>query len=128
MLHCDTLIAPRWCVPVEPANVILLDHAIVVNDGRIADLLPLADARAKYQPSVTIDRPDHLLIPGFVNAHTHAAMSLMRGLSDDLPLEAWLRDGIWPAEKRWVSAEMVLDGTELAITEMIAGGTTCFSD
>ena len=128
MLHCDTLIAPRWCVPVEPANVILLDHAIVVNDGRIADLLPLADARAKYQPSITIDRPDHLLIPGFVNAHTHAAMSLMRGLSDDLPLEAWLRDGIWPAEKRWVSAEMVRDGTELAITEMIAGGTTCFSD
>ena len=128
MLHCDTLIAPRWCVPVEPANTILLDHAVVVNDGRIADLLPLGKAREKYQPSVTIEKPDHLLIPGFVNAHTHAAMSLMRGFADDMPLDAWLHDGIWPAEARWVSAEMVRDGTELAITEMIAGGTTCFSD
>ena len=128
MLHCDTLIAPRWCVPVEPANMILEDHAVVVNDGRITDLLPLSEAREKYQASITIDKPDHVLIPGFVNAHTHAAMSLMRGLADDMPLEAWLRDGIWPAEQRWVSAEMVRDGTELAITEMIAGGTTCFSD
>jgi 5-methylthioadenosine/S-adenosylhomocysteine deaminase len=128
MQHCDTLIAPRWCVPVEPANVVLTDHAVVVNDGRITDVLPLADAREKYQPSAFIEKPDHVLIPGFVNTHTHAAMTLMRGLADDLPLEAWLEKGIWPVEKRWVSAEMVRDGTELAIAEMIAGGTTCFSD
>jgi len=128
MQHCDTLIAPRWCVPVEPANVVLTEHAVVVNDGRIADLLPLRDAREKYQPSVFIEKPEHLLIPGFVNAHTHAAMTLMRGFADDMKLEAWLQEGIWPAEKRWVSAEMVRDGTELAIAEMISGGTTCFSD
>ncbi len=128
MQHCDTLIAPRWCVPVEPANVILTDHAVVVNDGRISDILPLVDARKKYQASVVIEKTEHLLIPGLVNAHTHAAMSLMRGLADDMPLKIWLRDGIWPAEERWVSAEMVRDGTELAIAEMIAGGTTCFSD
>ncbi len=128
MQHCDTLIAPRWCVPVEPANVVLTDHAVVVNDGRITDVLPLADAREKYQPSAFIEKPDHVLIPGLVNTHTHAAMTLMRGLADDLPLEAWLEKGIWPVEKRWVSAEMVRDGTELAIAEMIAGGTTCFSD
>tara|TARA_R110002096_G_scaffold124002_5_gene268144 strand:+ start:18065 stop:19393 length:1329 start_codon:yes stop_codon:yes gene_type:complete len=128
MQHCDTLIAPRWCVPVEPANEVLTDHAIVVNDGRIAALLPLSEARRKYQPSVVIERPKHLLIPGFVNTHTHAAMTLMRGLADDMPLESWLRDGIWPTEKRWVSAEMVRDGTELAIAEMLRGGTTCFSD
>ena len=101
---------------------------MVVNDGRIADLLPLRDAREKYQPSVFIEKPEHLLIPGFVNAHTHAAMTLMRGFADDMKLEAWLQEGIWPAEKRWVSAEMVRDGTELAIAEMISGGTTCFSD
>ncbi|HNP62981.1 MAG TPA: TRZ/ATZ family hydrolase [Woeseiaceae bacterium] len=128
MQHCDTLIAPRWCVPVEPLNAVLTDHAVIVNDGRITDLLPLKAALERYQPSVAIEKPDHMLVPGFVNAHTHAAMSLMRGLADDMPLERWLREGIWPAEERWVSAEMVRDGTELAIAEMIAGGTTCFSD
>ncbi len=128
MQHCDTLIAPRWCVPVEPANVVCSEHAVIVTDGRVIDLLPLAEARQKYQPSAFIQKPDHILIPGFVNAHTHAAMSLMRGMADDMPLEAWLQEGIWPVEKRWVSAEMVRDGTELAVAEMIAGGTTCFSD
>jgi len=128
MQHCDTLIAPRWCVPVEPANVVLTGHAVIVNDGRITDVLPLADAHEKYQPSVTIEKPHHVLIPGFVNTHTHSAMTLMRGLADDMPLEVWLEKGIWPVEKRWVSAEMVRDGTELAIAEMITGGTTCFSD
>ncbi len=128
MRHCDTLIAPRWCVPIEPANSVLTDHAVVVTDGRIVELLPLSDAREKYQPSVLIERPDHVLTPGFVNAHTHAAMTVLRGIADDMPLEPWLREGIWPAEKRWVSAELVRDGTELAIAEMLSGGTTCFSD
>lgn len=128
MQHCDTLIAPRWCAPVDDNDAVLEDHAVVVNDGRIVDLLPRSAASAKYQPSVIIEKPEHLLIPGFVNVHTHAAMTLLRGLADDMALEPWLREGIWPAEKRWVSAEMVRDGTELAIAEMIAGGTTCFSD
>ena len=128
MLHCDTLIAPRWCATVAPTDGLHSNHAVIVNDGRIADILPLAEARLKYQASVLVERPDHLLIPGFVNAHTHAAMTLMRGLADDLPLETWLNKGIWPVEKRWVGAEMVRDGTELAIAEMISGGTTCFSD
>jgi 5-methylthioadenosine/S-adenosylhomocysteine deaminase len=128
MKHCDTLILPRWCAPVRPAGTLLEGHAIAVTDGRIIELLPLAEAEQKYQPSVRVERANHLLIPGFVNAHTHAAMSLMRGFADDRPLEAWLQDCIWPAEKRWVSAEMVRDGTELAIAEMLRGGTTCFSD
>lgn len=128
MQHCDTLIAPRWCVPVQPAGTVLLEHAVIINDGRITDLLPLAEARSKYQPSVTIERPEHILIPGLVNAHTHAAMTLLRGLGDDLPLEAWLQDAIWPVEQEWASAEMVRDGTELAIAEMMRGGVTCFSD
>jgi len=128
MQHCDTLIAPRWCIPVEPAGVVLTGHAIIVMDGRITDLLPLEKALENYQPSVLVERPDHVLIPGFVNTHTHAAMSLLRGLADDLPLEAWLREGVWPAEKRWVSAEMVRDGTALAIAEMLSAGITCFSD
>lgn len=128
MHHCDTLIAPRWCIPVEPPGVVLDRHALIVTDGKITDLLPLETALRNYQPSVLIERPEHVLIPGLVNAHTHAAMTLLRGLADDLPLETWLREGVWPAEKRWVSAEMVRDGTELAIAEMISAGITCFSD
>ena len=128
MRHCDTLIAPRWCIPVEPSGVVLDGHAVIVTDGKITDLLPLEKALKNYQPSVLIERPEHALIPGLVNAHTHAAMTLLRGLADDLPLQTWLRQGIWPAEKRWVSAEMVRDGTELAIAEMISAGITCFSD
>lgn len=128
MQHCDALIIPRWCVPVEPANVVLEDHAVAVGTGRILDLLPLDEARSRYQPSVIVERPEHMLIPGFVNAHTHAAMTMLRGIADDLPLEQWLKEGIWPAERRWVSAELVRDGTELAIAEMLLSGTTCFSD
>ena len=128
MKHCDTLIYARWSVPVAPAAGALEEHAVAVTDGRIEAVMPADRARQTYQPSVLVERPSHVLIPGLVNAHTHAAMSLMRGLSDDLPLEAWLHDGIWPVEKRWASAEMVRDGTELAIAEMLRGGVTCFSD
>ena len=128
MKHCDTLISPRWCVPLEPSGEVLLEHAVIITDGRITDLLPLTEARQKYQPSVTLERPDHVLIPGLVNAHTHAAMTLMRGFADDQPLEAWLNESIWPAEKRWLSEDMVRVGTDLAIAEMMRGGITCFSD
>ncbi len=128
MRHCDALITPRWCIPIEPAGAVLEDHAVAVADGRIAAVLPLTEARAAFQPSVSIDRPGHVLIPGLVNTHCHAAMTLLRGLADDLPLEAWLREGIWPVERRFVSAEFVRDGTELALAEMLRAGVTCFSD
>jgi len=128
MQHCDTLILAGWCIPVEPHGLVLTDHAVAISDGRIIDLLPATDARNRYDPGVLIERPGHVLIPGLVNAHTHAAMTLFRGLADDLPLERWLKEAIWPAESRWVGAEMVRDGTRLAIAEMLLGGCTCFSD
>ncbi|MDJ0911308.1 MAG: TRZ/ATZ family hydrolase [Woeseiaceae bacterium] len=128
MKHCDTLILPRWCVPVEPAADALTGHAVAVADGRILDVLPAAEAAEKYQPSVTLERDSHVLIPGLVNAHTHAAMTLFRGISDVRPLERWLKEAIWPVEKRWVSPDFVRDGAELAITEMLKGGVTCFAD
>ena len=128
MQHCDTLILADWCVPVEPHDLVLTEHAVVVNDGRISEILPAADARERYEPSALVERPGHVLIPGLVNAHTHAAMTLFRGLADDMPLERWLREGIWPVETRWVGAEMVRDGTRLAIAEMLRSGCTCFSD
>jgi len=128
MQHCDTLIYPGWCIPIEPVETVLIDCAVAITDGRIVGILPAAVARQTFQPSAAIERPAHILIPGLVNSHTHAAMTLLRGLADDLPLEAWLRDEIWPAERQWVSAEFVRDGTELAIAEMLQAGITCFSD
>lgn len=128
MPHCDTLILAGWCIPVEPHGKILTDHAVAISDSRIVDLLPTTDALQRYEPGVLVERPGHVLIPGLINAHTHAAMTLFRGLADDLPLEHWLKKAIWPAEQRWMGAEMVRDGTRLAIAEMLLGGCTCFSD
>ncbi len=124
----DLLIRPRWLVPVEPEGRVLEGHALAVAEGRIADLLPAAEAAARYRPAQVVDLPDHVLAPGLVNAHTHAAMTLFRGLADDLPLMTWLHQHVWPAEQRWVSEEFVRDGTRLAVAEMLRGGTTCFND
>jgi len=122
------LIRARWVVPVEPDGAVLEDTAVAVNGERIEAVLPAAEASARYPQADGIALPEHVLIPGLVNAHTHAAMSLMRGLADDRPLDRWLREHIWPAEARHVSAEFVRDGTLLACAEMLRGGTTCFND
>ena len=106
----------------------LEDHAVAVRDGMIEAVLPASGAAAAYPGYETLDLPGHVLIPGLVNAHTHAAMCLMRGLSDDLPLMRWLQEHIWPAEAKHVSPEFVRDGTALACAEMLRGGVTCFND
>jgi 5-methylthioadenosine/S-adenosylhomocysteine deaminase len=124
----DLVIDARYVVPVEPAGQVLEHHSVVVKDGRILDLLPTGDAQQRYLAPTRVDLDTHVLIPGLVNLHTHAAMSLMRGLADDLPLMEWLNDHIWPAEAKHVSNEFVYDGTLLACAEMIRGGITCFND
>jgi len=123
----DLLIVPRWIIPVVPAGVVLEEHALAVHEGRIVALLPVAHCE-DLQVRERCERPDHLLIPGLVNAHGHAAMTLLRGLADDLPLMTWLEQHIWPAERRHVNADFVATGTRLAIAEMLRGGTTCFAD
>lgn len=128
MQQVDTLIHAGWVIPVEPRDTVLAGYAIAVRDGRIAAILPSGDADAQYQAASVIRLADHVLIPGLVNAHTHAPMSLFRGLADDLPLMEWLQHHIWPAESTWVSEEFVYQGTLFAIAEMLRGGTTCFSD
>jgi len=128
MHNVDAMIFPRWIAPVQPEGVVYREHALVFNRGKIIDCCPAHEARQNYAASATFDRPDHLLIPGLVNAHTHAAMSLMRGIADDLPLMEWLQIHVWPAEKKWVSRDFVRDGTTLAVAEMLAGGTTCCND
>lgn len=124
----DTLIHAHWIIPVNAKRDILTDHSIAIRDGRIVDILPTEAAKAQYQASKTMDLGDQALIPGFVNAHGHAAMAMFRGMGDDLELMTWLNDHIWPAEGAWVSDDFVGDGTELAIAEMIRSGTTTFSD
>ena len=122
------LINARWVVPVEPAGVALERHAVAVRDGRIEAVLPMAEAAQRYADYPRVDLPGHALIPGLVNAHTHAAMTLMRGVADDLPLMRWLQEHVWPIEEKHASAQFVKDGTLLACAEMLRGGVTCMND
>ncbi|HEU4857771.1 MAG TPA: TRZ/ATZ family hydrolase [Rhodanobacteraceae bacterium] len=124
----DLLITARWVVPVEPARVVWEDHAVAIEGGAIIEVLPRGDAESKYAPRERVDLPGHALIPGLVNAHTHNPMTLLRGLADDLPLMTWLSDHIWPVEARVIGPEFVRDGVELAIAEMLRGGTTCCNE
>jgi 5-methylthioadenosine/S-adenosylhomocysteine deaminase len=123
----DLVLLPQWVVPVETAGT-LADHAVVVQDGRILDVLPADAAQVRYDARQTLALPGRALIPGLVNLHGHAAMSLMRGFADDLPLMTWLKERIWPAEKKHVSDAFVRDGTLLAAAEMLAGGITTCND
>ena len=126
--HADTLIHARWIIPVDGSQTILEDHSLAIVDGKIAAVLPTVDAKANWSADTTQTLTEHALIPGFINTHGHAAMSLFRGMSDDLPIMEWLNDHIWPAEGQFVNEEFVNDGTRLAMAEMIRGGTTTFSD
>jgi 5-methylthioadenosine/S-adenosylhomocysteine deaminase len=128
MDRADLVIDARWVVPVEPDGAVLADHSVVVDRGRIAAVLATSEVADSYAPAERVDLPEHVLIPGLVNLHTHAAMSLMRGLADDRPLMTWLKEHIWPAETRHVSPEFVYDGTLLACAEMLRGGVTCAND
>jgi len=128
MTVVDTLIHARWIIPVEPESVTLEHHTLVIDGGRIIDLLPTELAQQKYQGTTTENLENHALLPGLINSHTHAAMTLMRGMADDLQLMDWLQNHIWPLEQKWMSEAFVKDGTDLAIAEMILGGTTCFND
>lgn len=124
----DLLIEARWIIPVEPADTTLEHHAVAVHNGRIVAVLPTAEARLRYTAAETVSLPDHILTPGLINLHCHAAMTLMRGLADDLPLMRWLQEAIWPTEARHASTAFVRDGSLLAAAEMLRGGITTCND
>ena len=126
-MKIDTLVTARWVIPIEPAHTIHDNYAVAIHDGRILELLPQSQA-SKYQAQSHIDLPQHVVLPGLINAHTHAAMNPLRGSADDLPLMTWLQEHIWPAEQKLVSANYVYDGSLHACAEMIRGGITCFND
>jgi 5-methylthioadenosine/S-adenosylhomocysteine deaminase len=127
MPTADTLILAGHVVPVEPRGV-LADHGVAVSEGRIVAVMPRAEALSRFKDAKVVDLPHHALIPGLVNLHCHAAMSLMRGLADDTPLMSWLQDHVWPAEAKHVNDAFVHDGSLLAMAEMLRAGVTCVND
>jgi 5-methylthioadenosine/S-adenosylhomocysteine deaminase len=127
MKRIDTLLIAAHVIPVEPRGV-LADHAVAIDGGRIVAVMPSQQALAQFDARVVVRLDGHALIPGLVNLHCHAAMTLMRGMADDVPLMAWLSDHVWPAEAKHVSDEFVHDGSLIAIAEMLRGGVTCVND
>jgi len=128
MKNIDTLLHARWVIPVEGEKNCLEQHSIAIHEERILEVLPTNEAKQRYSTQTENNYPTHALIPGLVNAHTHAAMSLFRGMADDIALMDWLQNHIWPAETKWVNEAFVQLGTELACAEMLRGGTTSFND
>ncbi len=127
-MNIDALIHARWIIPVEPAGTVLEQHALAINEGRIIDILDSTKADKHYSATSVAHLDGHALLPGLINSHGHAPMTLMRGLADDLPMMTWLHEHVWPTEQKWVSADFVYDGSLLACAEMLRGGVTCFND
>ena len=130
MKNKQQILKPKWLLTVNPEFELLTDYAVVIKDDRIESLLPVTEVeqQPEYRDVETVELADHVLMPGLVNSHTHASMSLLRGIADDLPLMDWLNNHIWPAESKWVDAQFIADGFQLAAAEMIRSGTTCFND
>lgn len=127
MDHIDTLLSARWIIPIEPAGAVLAAHSLAIHQGRIVAVLPTALAKQRFSAREHIERPSHVVLPGFVNAHTHAASSLLQGAVSSSSFEHWSH-GIRRLQQRWTDAEYVRDGTELAIAAALSSGTTCFAD
>jgi 5-methylthioadenosine/S-adenosylhomocysteine deaminase len=125
---CDLLIEAGFVVPVEPHAVVLADHAVVVQGSVVVAVLPIAEARLRFDAAEIVSRPDAALMPGLVNAHAHNPMTLLRGIADDMPLKVWLQQHIWPIEAAVMGPDYVADGVALAIAEMLRGGTTCCNE
>ena len=128
MIPVDLLIEAHWIIPVKPVGTVLENYAVAVDKGRIVAIAQQSEARNTFSPRKIKELPEHILIPGLVNLHTHAAMTLFRGLADDLPLMDWLQNHIWPAEGKHVNEQFVYEGSLIACAEMLRGGVTCFND
>ncbi len=127
-LSCELLLHAKWVIPVVPEGLVLEQHAVAIKDRKIVAILPSAEARRTVLAAHVVELPEHALIPGLVNAHGHSPMVLFRGIADDMPLQQWLEQRIWPLEQRFVDEHFVYQGSRLAIAEMISSGTTCFAD
>ncbi len=128
MQECDFIVSAPYVLPVAPHNQVLENHAVAVRNGQIAEVGPRGAIDAAFNPARRLDLAHHILMPGLVNAHGHAAMTLLRGAGEDQSLQAWLQETIWPLEGRLMNPDFVNLGTELAMAEMLSSGTTTCSD
>ena len=126
--EADFILHPKWLVPMTEKGLVLSDHSLAIQGNKIVAIEPCESLKNTFKTVREINLENHLLIPGLINAHGHSPMTLFRGFADDLPLQPWLEEKIWPAESQWVSEEFVRDGAALAIAEMLRGGTTAFTD
>lgn len=128
MLHADTLLHARWVLAADDGGKMLDNHIIAIADGRIIDVGPRDELLGRYMAGREYFLDNHVVMPGFINAHGHSPMTLLRGYADDLPLRPWLEQKIWPAETRWLGENYVAAGARLAVAEMLLSGTTTFAD
>jgi 5-methylthioadenosine/S-adenosylhomocysteine deaminase len=124
----DWIWSARWVVTMDPQRRVIENGAVAVAGNKILAVGARADIDRRFQPKRRLDRPDALIAPGMIDTHTHAPMSLFRGIADDKRLQDWLEDYIFPAEARNVNAEFVRWGTRLACLEMALYGTTTYTD
>ncbi|MFT5658683.1 MAG: 5-methylthioadenosine/S-adenosylhomocysteine deaminase [Gammaproteobacteria bacterium] len=124
------ILLPEWIVTVNPGFEVLTDYALIIKDSRIHSLVPVGEINELefIDQAVVVQLPGQALMPGLINSHTHAAMSLFRGMADDLALMDWLNNHIWPTEAKWITPQFIADGFELSVAEMIRSGTTCMND
>jgi 5-methylthioadenosine/S-adenosylhomocysteine deaminase len=125
---CDLTISAGYIVTMDGARRVIQNGAVAISGDHIVAVGTKAEIDRAWQPKKRIDRPNAILTPGLIDTHTHAAMSLFRGIADDLKLQDWLNNFIFPAEAKNVSATFVRDGTRLAALEMLLSGTTTFTD
>jgi 5-methylthioadenosine/S-adenosylhomocysteine deaminase len=124
----DLVIEARWVLPIAPVNTVLTDHAVAVSAGRIVAIAPTTEVNAIFESRERVIRGNHALLPGFVNAHTRAATTLLRGLPVQGPRQRWMRETVLPAARACMSPDFVREGTQLAIAEMLRAGITAFAD
>jgi 5-methylthioadenosine/S-adenosylhomocysteine deaminase len=124
----DLIVPGKYVVTMDPQHRVIEDGAVAVDEGVIIDIGTAAEIEARYTARETLPRDNRVVMPGLVNGHQHAAMTLLRGIADDLALMDWLTNYIFPAEVEFVDPEFVRIGTEVACWEMIRGGTTTFVD
>jgi 5-methylthioadenosine/S-adenosylhomocysteine deaminase len=124
----DWIWSARYVITEDAQHRVIENGAVAIRGDRIVAVGTKAEIDARFQPKQRLDRPEAILAPGLINTHTHAAMSLFRGIADDLKLQDWLEKFIFPAEAKNVSPEFVRWGTRLGCLEMLLGGTTTFTD
>ncbi|MDH4316700.1 MAG: amidohydrolase family protein, partial [Gammaproteobacteria bacterium] len=124
----DLIVNGDYVVTMDSQATVLRDAAVAVNQGLIVAVGPAGEIAGRFNANEILDGRNRVVLPGLINGHSHAAMTLLRGVADDLALMDWLNNYIFPAEVEFVDAEFVRIGTELACWEMIRGGTTTFVD